>query len=196
MRAAIESTGRRLGLACGPHNLEGSVYALAADRARPSDTPPWFRALRWLVLAPVVCTLIATALASRFLAGFLLPRRRPHSTPSALTYGLGGLVLGDVLARRRESLVQVWRLDTPTGARVVVRIGIPPSHASDVRVGDALMCWVRPQWDGTLAADRADNLRTGERISPRRPSRFVLAAVAVCAALLVVALLQASLAHI
>lgn len=188
MRPALLAAARRVGYACGPHTVAGVVYALGTDERRSSDTPPWLQITRWLVLAPLACALIASAVSARLLAG-LLPARRPRSNASPLTYGLAGFLLGDFTSQRRHKLVQVWRLDTQQGARVL-RVAIPPAHRSDVRVGDTVLCWVRPLRDGTFATDRAENLRTGERISPSRQSPVLL--VLACGYALLFTVLAAS----
>jgi hypothetical protein len=194
MHPALEAAGRRLGFALGDPNLEGSIYAISSDHARASDASPWTRAIWWLAVAPTAAMLVALFAAARIASSMLRGGSTRSRSAAPLTYGLGGYVLGDALARRRQTLVQFWRLDTPVGARIL-RIAIPPSHPSDVRTGDALQCWVRAHRDGTFSVDRADNLTTGERITPQRPSPLLLLAAAVWMAILLIVLLQALLAQ-
>lgn len=193
MRPAVEAAGRRLGLTVGSHNLEGSVYALESDYARSCDAPPWSRLTRSLAVGPAVAVLFAVLVATSILAS-MLRRAGPRPVASLLTYSVGGFILGDLLARRRHTLARVWRLDTPGGARVV-RISIPPSHASDVRLGDVLHCWVRVHRDGSCSADLAENLMTGERITPLRPSALLVFTATAWMAVLVVVVLHALVAH-
>lgn len=177
MHPALEVAGRRLGFALGDPNLAGSIYAISSDQARASDASPWTRAIWWLAVAPTAAVIFALFAATRIAASMVRGARTRSPSVTPLTYGLGGFILGDALARRRNALVQFWRLDTPVGARLV-RIAIPPSHPSDVRIGDAVQCWVRAHRDGTFSVDRADNLATGERITPQRPSLALVAGAA------------------
>lgn len=194
MYPALAVIGRRLGVPSGTHDFDGTVHSLESDYSRSSDLPPWQRAVWWLAIAPPVALLAAAIMAMRIATSML---RAPHTrslSASPLTYGLGGVIIGDWLARRRHCLIRVWRLDTPLGARLV-RIAIPPSHPSDVRIGDTLRCWARSHRDGTFSADQADNLSSGERIAPARPSPLIVFAASGWTALLIVALLQVASAH-
>jgi hypothetical protein len=49
---------------------------------------------------------------------------------------------------------------------------------------------VRAHPDGTFSVDRADNLTTGERITPERPSPLLAFAAAAWTAILLIVLLQ------
>ena len=173
MSAVLEATGRRLGFVSGNYDLEGRVYSVESDNGRASDPPPWSRATRWLAIAPTLGLLVAAALSIRMITSMFRGSGTQARAATPLASGLGGFILGDHLARRRPALVQVWRLDTGGGSRLV-RIAIPPSHPSDVRVGDTLRCWVRPNRDGSFSVDRADNLRTGQMIVPTRPSALII----------------------
>lgn len=194
MHPALEVTGRRLGLALGSHNLEGAVYALGSDHARRSDAPPWSRAVWGLAIGPTVAVLFAVLAAVRIATSMLRGTATRARSAAPLTYGLGGFILGDALARHRHALVQLWRLDTPVGARLI-RVAISPSHPSDVRVGDTLQCWVRSHRDGSFSADRAHNLTTGERISPPRPSPLLMLGATAWTGLLLLALLHVLITH-
>lgn len=174
MNSVPLSIARALGFSVGPPDLEGRVYAVTYDVRRSDDRPPWARLLRGAVLAVGVAVAVVYAAAQTLLRG------RRHRAASPLTYGLAGVGLAKLLDPR-SSPIQVWKLDTAAGRRVV-RIGIPPAYAIDVRPHDTVACWGAAHRDGTFRAYRAANRTTGGRVQPAH----VTAVMAICAAVIAV----------
>lgn len=174
MRATLLLIARTLGVAAGPPQLEGRIYAVTHDVGHADDHPPWARLLRGAVLAAVAAVAVAAAAAHMLLSG----RRRGVASP--LTYGLAGFGVAKLLDRAPHPM-QVWQLDTVAG-RSVVRIDVPPSYATAVRPYDVVACWGAGHRDGTFRAYRAENRTTGGRVQPAHVS----ATTAACAAVLAV----------
>lgn len=174
-----------LGIPAGLPQLEGRIHSVVYDTPDSADHPLWSR----LLAGAAVAAAAATAVMTWALAAMIRGRAsRHHASP--LTYGLAGFGAAHLL-HRKPALVQVWKIDTSTGRRVV-RIAVPPGHARDVRTLDAVACWGRGHRDGTFRAYRALNRTTGEVVQPAHVSPLVIAGAALVG-LVLVALVLASL---
>ena len=168
---------RALGLKSGPPDLGGTVHSIVLDRLDGSDHPAWARALTTLALAPTIGVIAAVTLLGSALARYLRPTSHQRVKASPLTDGLIGFGLSEFLGKHDRAMIQVWKLDTGAGRRVV-RIPINPSHAADVRANDRVACWGRAHQDGTFRAYHAINQSTGSQIDPAHVSALVIAGAA------------------